>query len=84
MVPVEGGAWDYTRVGLGTTHTDLGCLLSRSCRVEECVVYICLTVVSRMGFGRYLSALRVMVIILTDEIGRSGWRGGGLCGLGRR
>ena len=43
----------------------------------------CLTVVSRTGFGRNLSALRVKVIMLTDEVGRGGvGRGGGLGGLG--
>ena len=45
-------------------------------------MYVCLTVVSRTGFGRYLSAPRVKVIILTDEVGRSEWGGGGWVGWG--
>ena len=45
----------------------------------------CLTVVSRTGFGRNLSALRVKVIMLTDEVGRGGvGRGGGAGWAGRR
>ena len=40
---------------------------------------------SRTGFGRYLSALRVKVIILTHDVGRVGvGRGRGLGGLGQR
>ena len=35
-------------------------------------MHVCLTVVSRTGFGRYLSALRIEVIMLTDKIGRGG------------
>ena len=61
--------WFLSRVGLGITqgwglglHSDLGCILWRSCRVKGCVVYVCL------GLGRYLSVLRVKVIILTKEV----------------
>ena len=46
-------------------------------------MYVCLTVVSRTGFSKYLSALRVKVIILTNEVGRGGV-GRGLGGLERR
>ena len=35
-------------------------------------MHVCLTVVSRTGFGRYLSALRIEVIMLTDKVGRGG------------
>ena len=63
------------------------CLLWGSCRVDgyTCIVHVCLNVVSRTGFCRYLSAPRVKIIILTNDIGPGGvGKGGGLGFLGRR
>ena len=46
-------------------------------------MHVCLIVVSRTGFGRYLFALKFKVIILTDGVDR-GWvgRGRGWVGWG--
>ena len=43
-------------------------------RVEGCtfIVHVCLTAVPRTGFCGYLFALRIEVIILTDEVDRGG------------
>ena len=38
-------------------------------------MHVCLIVVSRTGFSRYLSALRVKVIILADR-GEGAWLAG--------